>query len=115
MIDFDRDTALTKKMLDALDMRVRASMHNIANQNTPGFKRYVVRFEELLRGRLAEGDTVQQVEPVVERDTSGGAGQNTVSMVDETATLDKARLVFDAMTRRAGSLFKLMNSAIFGR
>jgi len=117
MIDFDRDTALTKKMLDALDMRVRASMHNIANQNTPGFKRYVVRFEELLREKLADGDdgSVQDVEPVVERDTTGDPGQNTVSMVDETATLDKARLVFDVMTRRAGSLFKLMNSAVFGR
>jgi|KBSSwiStaDraftv2_1062776.scaffolds.fasta_scaffold1548223_2 flagellar basal-body rod protein FlgB len=117
MIDFDRDTALTKKMLDALDMRVRASMHNIANQNTPGFKRYVVRFEELLREKLADGDdgSVQDVEPLVERDTTGDPGQNTVSMVDETATLDKARLVFDVMTRRAGSLFKLMNSAVFGR
>jgi len=115
MIDFDRDTALTTKMLDALDMRVRASMHNIANQNTPGFKRYVVRFEELLRERLADGGGVQDVEPVVERDTSGDPGQNTVSIVDETATLDKARLVYDVMTRRAGSVFKLMNSAVFGR
>ncbi len=115
MIDFDGDTSLTKKMLDALDMRVRASMHNIANQNTVGFKRYVVRFEDLLRERMDRGKSTDGVEPVVERDTSGPPEQNTVSIVDETATLDKARLLYDVMTRRAGSYFKLMNSSIFGR
>lgn len=115
MIDFDRDTSLTKKMLDALDMRVRASMHNIANQNTPAFKRYVVRFEDLLKERMDRGTDLDGLEPVVERDTSGSPEQNTVSLVDETATLEKARLLYDVMTRRAGSHFKLMNSAIFGR
>ena len=45
MIDFDRDTAFTQRLLDALDARAKASLHNIANQNVPGFKRQEVRFE----------------------------------------------------------------------
>lgn len=115
MIDFDRDTSLTAKVLGALDARVRASMHNIANQNTPGFKRYVVRFEDLLRERLQNGESVESLEPVVERDMSGSPEQNNVSLVEETATLEKARLLYEVMGRRAGSYFKQMNSVIFGR
>jgi len=34
MIDFDRDTALTHKLLDVLDTRAKVALHNIANQNT---------------------------------------------------------------------------------
>lgn len=115
MIDFERDTSLTGKMLDALDLRVRTSMHNIANQNTPGYKRQYVRFEDMLKERIADGKPLTGLEPVVERDMSGAPEQNTVSIVDETATLEKARLLYDVMSRRAGSYFKLMNSSIFGR
>lgn len=115
MIDFEHDTTLTRKMLDVLDERVQRSMHNIANQNTPGFKRYVVRFEDLLRRELADGGDASTVQPVVERDTSGPPEMNNVSLVEETATLEKARLLYEVMTRRAGSYFKQLNSVIFGR
>jgi hypothetical protein len=49
MIDFDRDTAFSERMLDVLGARTKAAIHNVANQNVPGFKRYVVRFEDLLK------------------------------------------------------------------
>jgi flagellar basal body rod protein FlgB len=117
MIDFDRDTALAQRLLDALDVRAKASLHNIANQNVPGFKRYVVRFEELLRQRLRDGDEAgaASVEPVVERDLSGPPGQNNVSIVDEAALLDKTRLLHEFVSRRVGSQFHTLNRAIFGR
>jgi flagellar basal-body rod protein FlgB len=117
MIDFDRDTALAQKLLDALDVRAKASLHNIANQNVPGFKRYVVRFEELLRQRLEDGhrDAAAAVDPVVERDESGPPGQNNVSIVDEAALLDKTRLLHEFVSRRVGSYFSSINRAIFGR
>lgn len=115
MIDFDRDTALTARMLDALDVRAKAVLQNIANQNVPGFKRYVVRFEDVLKQRLDDGGDVAGVAPVVERDTSGPPGQNNVSLVDETTLLDKTRLLQDFVTRRAGSYFGNLNRAIFGR
>lgn len=115
MIDFDRDIALTHRALDALDARTKAILHNIANQNVPGYKRYVVRFEELLRQRLAEDGDVASVHAVVERDTSGAPGRNNVSLVDETTLLDKTRILHEFVTRRAGSYFATLNRAIQGR
>lgn len=115
MIDFERDTGLTHRLLDALDLRAKAALHNIANQNVPGFKRYVVRFEELLRKELADGGTEGAVEPVIVRDTSGPPHRNTVSIVDETALLEKTRLLHEFVSRRAGGWFRHVNQAIFGR
>lgn len=115
MIDFDRDTALSQKLLDALDARAKASMQNIANQNTPGYKRHEVRFEELLRKELAGGGSIENVTPVTTRDESGGPGENNVSLVEETALLDKTKLMHEFATRRVGSYFNSLNKAIFGR
>ena len=49
MIDPDRDTAFSRQILDVLSARTKASLHNVANQHVEGFKRYTVRFEDLVR------------------------------------------------------------------
>jgi flagellar basal-body rod protein FlgB len=115
MIDFDRDTAFTQKMLDVLSARTKATMHNVANQNVPGFKRYEVRFEEQLRAAEAAGGDISKVEPETHRDVSGPPGINNVVLMEELAILGKTQLLHDVMTRRAGSYFATLNKAIFGR
>ena len=40
------------KALDAAGLRQRVIAHNVANLNTPGYKKYQVRFEEELRSAL---------------------------------------------------------------
>jgi flagellar basal body rod protein FlgB len=115
MIDFDRDTAFTQKMLDVLGARTKAALHNVANQHVPGFKRYEVRFEDLLRDAESTGGGVDSVEPVTQRDESGPAGQNNVVLMEELAILGKTSLLHDVMTRRAGSYFATLNKAIVGR
>jgi flagellar basal body rod protein FlgB len=115
MIDFDRDTALTQKLLAALDARAKASLHNIANQNLPGFKRHEVRFEEQLQQQMEKGAPVGDVKIEVTRDNSGSPGMNNVSLVEEAALLDKTKLLHEFATRRMGSYFGTLNKAIFGR
>jgi flagellar basal-body rod protein FlgB len=115
MIDFDRDTAFTQRMLDVLGRRTQAAIHNIANQNVPGFKRYEVHFEDLLREAEGKGADASSVEPRVVRDTSGVPGQNNVVLMEELALLGKTSLLHDVMTRRAGSYFSTLNKAILGR
>lgn len=115
MIDFDRDTAFAQRMLDVLSRRAKACLHNVANQNVPGFKRYEVRFEDLLRDAAAKGEDVNEVEPVVRRDTSGPPGVNNVVLMEELSLLGKTSLMHDVMTRRMGSYFSNLNKAIFGR
>ncbi len=116
MIEFDQGSlGRTQQLLDALALRAKVAMHNIANQNTPGFKRYEVSFEAELGQALASGGDGQDVRPTVTRDESGQPGVNNVSAVDEQATLEKVRMLNDIFTRRAGSYFQRMNRAIFGR
>jgi flagellar basal body rod protein FlgB len=115
MIDFDRDTAFNQRILDVLEARTKASVHNVANQNVPGFKRYTVRFEDILRDVEARGGTFEQVEPVTERDRSGPPEQNNVVLQEELAILGKTSLLHDVMTRRLGNYFATINKAINGR
>lgn len=115
MIDFDKGLGAIPKVLEALQLRAKVAMHNIANQNTPGYQRYTVRFEEELRRAHERGEDGSTVSPKVERVTDGPPGQNNVSVIDETATLEKVRLMHELFTRRAGSYYQRLNKAIFGR
>jgi hypothetical protein len=115
MIGFDADLAVTNSVLDAMAVRAKVILHNLANQNTPGFKRYEVRFESLLREAHARGDRGRRVDAVVERDMSGPPGVNNVSLLEELALLDKVHLVDDVFGKRAASYFRQLNRAIAGR
>ena len=115
MFDTNGDTAFTQHTLDALQARAKAAIHNIANQNVEGFKRYEVKFEEMLREAVKAGESEGSVKPVVQRDTSGPRGQNNVVLMDELALIGKTDLMHDYMLRRAGGYFKNINKAIYGR
>ena len=114
-MDLTRDIAFTHRVLDALSLRSKVAMHNIANQNTPGYKRYYVSFEEHLREAKRAGRDVGQVYPKVTRDTSGRVGENNVSIYDELAILEKVKLLNEIFTKRAGGYFTHINKAIYGR
>jgi flagellar basal body rod protein FlgB len=115
MIDFDRDTALVGKVLEAIEVRTKATLNNLVNKNTPGFKRHTVRFEDLMQQAQEQGRDLTKVNPVVERDESGPPGVNNVDMLTEMSQLEKLALLQDLFTRRAGGYFSTMNKAIFGR
>jgi flagellar basal body rod protein FlgB len=115
MIDPDRDTAFSRQILDVLSARTKASLHNVANQHVEGFKRYTVRFEDLVREATARGREASSVAPVTERDESGEPGQNNVVLMEELAILGKTALLHDVMTRRVGSYFQTVSKAIQGR
>ena len=56
MLDLDRTSIpILTKALDAYTLRQRAIADNIANSETPGFRRREVRFEEELRRALGGG------------------------------------------------------------
>ena len=115
MIDSTSDTAFTQHALDALTKRTQAALHNIANQNVEGFKRYTVRFEDKLREAIDAGESEASVEATVERDTSGPVGANNVVLMEELALLGKTQIMHDYMLRRAAGYFSSINKAIQGR
>ncbi|AEX85995.1 flagellar basal-body rod protein FlgB [Marinitoga sp. 1135] len=58
---FVKDLALNiiPKSLDAVSVRQRVYSHNIANYNTPGYKRKDVSFEEELRKALGDSNEIK--------------------------------------------------------
>ena len=115
MIDYHGDLGVTHRVLDATAVRTKVILHNIANQNTPGFKRYMVSFEDRMREAQAAGKDLADVHPVVTRDESGPPGQNNVSVVEELALLEKVKMVHEIFTRRAGGYFAKINKSIRGQ
>jgi flagellar basal-body rod protein FlgB len=115
MIDLGQDTAFAHRVLDAASVRSKVVMHNLANDSTPGFKRYVVEFEDELREALSAGGDAGDVFPRVSRDESGAEGVNNVSEFEEMAVLEKTRALHEIFTKRIGGYFTGMNKAIFGR
>ena len=115
MIDFQKGLGISQRMLEAAEVRARVILHNIANQNTPGFKRYAVSFEDRLREAHASGKPLGDVHPLIQRDLSGPRGENNVSLVQELADLEKVKLVHDLFVRRVGGYFSHLNKAIRGR
>ncbi len=114
MQDLGQDITVEQRMLDAMALRARVALHNLANQDTPGFKRSTVRFEEHLAQALQRGEQASAVQPRIVRDDSGTPGQNNVDAMDELKTLFEARLLQDLFARRVKGHFDRLRMAIGG-
>lgn len=122
----DRMDALVSQALDALAFRQRVTAHNIANVNTPGFKRATVPFEQVLRKAYVESGTNlplarthsghlmptkerrSQPPVVLDRATSLRNDGNNVDIERESAQQAKDTLLYQAlitqMNRRLAGL-----------
>ena len=115
MLELGKKFDATMGVLDAMAMRASVIAHNVANQNTPGFKRFEVVFEEGLRAAKGRGAADDSVVATVRRDASGLAGANNVNVTNELADLEKVRLLYDLFSRRAAGQLAQLNRAILGR
>lgn len=115
MLELGKRIEATVSVLDAMALRANVIAHNVANQNTPGFKRFEVVFEERLRRAHARGMDADAVSASVRRDESGPPGVNNVSATRELAELEKVRLLYDLFSRRAAGALAQMNRAIQSR
>jgi flagellar basal-body rod protein FlgB len=105
---------LMVRLLGACELRARVVSSNIANSNTPGYVRQVVRFEELLREELAERGDVTNVLPEVGPDleTQARPDGNNVSLELELNAMRENRLLYEAYSSILRSHFSLLESAI---
>lgn len=95
-----RSSDLLLKLLSATEMRARVLSANIANQNTPGYVRREVRFEDVLRERLDSGSGSLDITPeiVVDTDTPGREDGNNVNLEYEMNALRENRLLYEIYT-----------------
>lgn len=125
---------LLQRSLDVASLRNEVIANNIANVDTPGFKRNEVIFEDKIRSAMAgyndngklkitnsrhiqiQSDT-SPVEPEIRtmNDLSYRNDGNNVDIDVETAKMSKNKVFYDALGQSMGSELKLLRVAITGR
>jgi len=100
----DPSRAVLARAMDACAVRNRVIASNIANADTPGYRRAYVRFEESLKQMLAEGGPrdvgdARRLTPSVEEDTTPSArlDGNNVNLDAEMADLARNSIEYNAL------------------
>ncbi|WP_034629033.1 flagellar basal body rod protein FlgB [Desulfotruncus alcoholivorax] len=124
-------SSLLVKQMDACTLRQRVIANNIANINTPGFKKSEVNFQQQLMAALNNSEVglrvtnqrhigaannLQQLEPEVVQveDTSMSAAKNNVDIDEEMVNLAANTLVYRLATRINSDRVNLMSYVIKG-
>lgn len=122
---------LLEKSLAAASVRQRVSANNIANANTPGFKKSDVIFEDLLRQALADGSglrqartheyhfsktalTIDQLQPriVTSNATAVRNDGNNVDIEAEMAGIAQNNLYYNALAQQLSGRFNSLKTAM---
>ncbi|HVU15748.1 MAG TPA: flagellar basal body rod protein FlgB [Candidatus Didemnitutus sp.] len=126
MIDpiFQSDTyALSRKLLDAAALRQEAIAANIANAETPGYRRVDLapNFADQLKAQLANGTLNtddDSVRPTLTADTNARSVRpdgNSVEIEHELLAMNKNSVDYDYLTEVVSTNIKQLKMAITGR
>lgn len=108
---------LLMRLMSASTERARVSSSNIANASTPGYRRQVVQFENILRERINEGASLEDlsdVQPAVVEDTvsPGKPDGNNVNLELEINTERQNRLLYETYAALLQSHFDMIETSI---
>lgn len=106
------------RLMDAAALRHRVTAQNVANVNTPGYKRREVQFEaDLAKALAAPPGAAPAARPVVVVDDAAPerADGNTVDIDREMNTLGKNALLYQAAAQIVASRVAALRAAISGR
>lgn len=129
----DRGVGLFSAALDGLAQQQSAIANNIANADTPGFRRQTVPFEEMMRQAMARGSVGMQTTaaghlsarnasegvgrfaPLMDTIASGKNDGNTVEIEREMTDLTENQLKFyaigNAMSSKLGTIRDILTRA----
>ena len=120
-IGLDKTFGLLENMLDVSSLRHKVVANNIANVNTPGYKKMVVNFEGELEKAIQNSSQkhFNKFEPkiVISEDVVDGTLRNdgnTVDMEKEVATLLKNTGFYKIYSQLLAKKFDLVKAAIDG-
>ncbi len=123
-------TGVLEKALDASWLRNEVIAHNIANVDTPGYKKYRVEFEEELKSALETralkgkktrlkhldigASSVDGVKPRIVRvgGTQMREDGNNVDMDEEMASLAKNAIMYNALVQKISGEFNKLKTVI---
>ncbi len=125
------NTRVAEKALDGSWLRNEAITQNIANVDTPGYKRKTVSFEQILGDAIDDssfkgfrtderhipigGTDVDKVNIEVGQDNSSLSMRldgNNVDMDNEMALMAKNNIMYNTLTQRLTAEFKKLKSVI---
>lgn len=126
---------MLEQSLNAATLRQQVIAHNIANGDTPNFKRSELRFEELLERELSGQTTLEgyrtdprhfyiggrkqggipQSQIVRDDSTTMNNNQNNVDIDYEMALLAKNQLRYNTMAQQVNNELKKLRTVIGGR
>jgi flagellar basal-body rod protein FlgB len=114
---------LARKLLDAAALRQEAIATNVANAETPGFRRLDVApdFAVQLKARMAAGDfatTAQTIRPQLAEDATARSIRpdgNTVELDHELLAMDRNVIEYNYLTDLVSNNIKQLKMAISGR
>jgi flagellar basal-body rod protein FlgB len=110
---------LLSRLLDAASLRHRVIAQNVANVNTPGYRRRDVAFDDALARELDRGSDSQpaSVRPMVIEAAGGTLRQdgNNVDIDAEMGRLNKNTLLYGAYSQILAAKIAAMKAAISGR
>ncbi|NOV03175.1 flagellar basal body rod protein FlgB [Paenibacillus planticolens] len=125
---------LMERSLDASTLRQKVTANNVANVDTPYFKRSDVLFEELLQGEMnsstpsiegyrtdprhfliGKSTTVPNSEIKTDESTAINNNMNNVDMDYEMSLMAKNQLKYNTMIQQMNSEFKKMRTVLGGK
>ncbi len=114
---------LARKLLDMSVLRQEAIATNIANAETPGFRRLDIApdFAAQLKARMETGDfatTSASLQPRLVEDQSARTVRpdgNSVEIENELVAMDRNAVEYDFLTQVVSSNLKQLRMAITGR
>lgn len=116
MSDGNSIVTILEAGLRANALRSRITANNVANAQTPGFKRGAVRFEQLLADRLESGRQLDVKELVSEvfrpLNTQAGDDGNDVSMDIEVGDMVKNGSLHKTYVRLLAKRYRQMDQAM---
>lgn len=102
---------LMKMGLDATELRSRTIANNIANINTPNYKRRYVSFEESLKNEINNA----KIEVKVDKDSIVREDGNNVDLENEKVNQASASLQYNALVSLTNTKLAMTKSVISER
>ena len=106
------------KLLDVTTKRQEIHAGNLANVNTPGYRRSEVKFEELLTvgsDRIQEQVLRAPIEVVEDREAEVRGDGNNVDLDKELSAVRKNALLHRVFSEFLSAKIRLLRSSIVGR
>ena len=114
---FDVTQIALERALAGSAQRQQILANNLANANTPGFKRTDLNFEATLAGALANGASASQIaslqfSPQTDTTSAMQPDGNNVDVDTEMARLSKNALDYESLVTVANARLKMLSTAI---